>query len=103
MRFVKPLDEALIRDISQSHSRIVTLEDNAIQGGAGSAVSEFLNAENIQIPIINLGIPDSYIEHATREEQLEEIQLTGEGIIQRIRQVESGKLGRAISSVSVAQ
>ncbi len=105
MRFVKPLDNALIRDLAQSHSRIVTLEDNAIQGGAGSAVSEFLNAENIQIPIpiLNLGIPDSYIEHATREEQLEEIQLTGEGIIQQIRQVESGKLGRAISSVSIVQ
>ncbi|MEE9310220.1 MAG: 1-deoxy-D-xylulose-5-phosphate synthase [Cocleimonas sp.] len=102
MRFVKPIDEALIRSISASHKRIVTLEDNAIQGGAGSAVNEFLNKENILIPVMNLGIPDDYIEHATREEQLEEIQLTHYGIVQQIRQSEDPKSNPVISSVSVA-
>jgi len=97
MRFVKPIDEALVRTISASHQRIVTLEDNAIQGGAGSAVNEFLSKEDIQIPITNLGIPDCYIEHATREEQLEEINLTAVGIIRQINQ-----LDKTVSSISVA-
>ncbi len=84
MRFVKPLDEELIRDIAESHSLLITLEDNALQGGAGSGVSEFLNAEGIQVPILHLGIPDLFIEHATREEQLESIDLSGSGIIKQI-------------------
>ncbi len=85
MRFVKPLDENMIRTIVTSHTLIVTLEDNAISGGAGSAVNEFLSKEGLQIPIINLGIPDEYIQHATREEQLEEIGLDSAGIIKRVR------------------
>ena len=97
MRFVKPIDEALIRTISASHQRIVTLEDNAIQGGAGSAVNEFLSKEDIQIPTTNLGIPDCYIEHATREQQLEEINLTAVGIVGQINQLEE-----TVSTVSVA-
>ncbi len=97
MRFVKPIDEALIREVSQSYRRIVTLEDNAIQGGAGSAVNEFLSSENIQMPVTNLGIPDSYIEHATREEQLEEIQLTGAGIVQKIKKVEPEMFNQTVS------
>jgi 1-deoxy-D-xylulose-5-phosphate synthase len=102
MRFVKPLDEELVREMSQTHQRIVTLEDNAIQGGAGSAVNEFLNSENIQTPITNLGIPDNYIEHATREQQLEEIQLTGKGIILKILKIEPKLFSNTISSVSIA-
>jgi len=101
MRFVKPLDEVLIRKMSNSHDLIVTLEDNAVQGGAGSAVSEFLNRENLQTPVINLGIPDDYIEHATREEQLEEINLSGTGIVQQIKLYNSGKYCK-LTSASVA-
>ncbi len=97
MRFVKPIDETLVRELSQSHHRLVTLEDNAIQGGAGSAVNEFLNKENIQTPIMNLGIPDNYIEHATREQQLEEIGLTGKGIVQKINKFEKSNLAEVIS------
>ena len=85
MRFVKPIDENMIREITISHSLIVTLEDNATSGGAGSAVNEFLNKEGLQIPVINLGIPDEYIEHATREEQLAEIGLDSEGIVKCVR------------------
>ena len=85
MRFVKPLDIAMIREIANSHGMIVTLEDNAVQGGAGSAVNEVLQQDNVQIPVLNLGIPDVYVEHATREEQLEEIGLTGDAIIERIK------------------
>ncbi len=100
MRFVKPIDEVLIRELSQSYRRLVTVEDNAIQGGAGSAVNEFLSREDIQIPVTNLGIPDSYIEHATREEQLEEIQLTGVGIVQQIKKVEPEMFNATVFSVS---
>ncbi|MCF6189261.1 MAG: 1-deoxy-D-xylulose-5-phosphate synthase [Cocleimonas sp.] len=97
MRFVKPIDEALIRTISASYQRIVTLEDNAIQGGAGSAVNEFLSKEDIQISTTNLGIPDCYIEHATREQQLEEINLTAAGIVRQVNQREE-----TVSTISVA-
>lgn len=90
MRFVKPLDKSLIKIIAESHDLIITLEDNAINGGAGSGVNEYLNSEAIQIPVINLGIPDEYIEHATREEQLEEIGLTGTGIVKTVTEFNQG-------------
>jgi 1-deoxy-D-xylulose-5-phosphate synthase len=101
MRFVKPLDEALIREIANTHTLIVTLEDNAIQGGAGSAVSEFLNKEGLQTPVLNLGIPDAYISHATREEQLEEINLSADGIVKQVSLYDSGKFQK-LTPVSVA-
>ena len=58
MRFVKPLDEATIRQIAKNHELIVTLEENAIAGGAGSAVSEYLDAQSININTLHLGFPD---------------------------------------------
>jgi len=100
MRFVKPIDVELIRDLVSTNSLIVTLEDNAIQGGAGSAVNEFLNSENIKISVLNLGIPDDYIEHASREEQMDEIGLSGKGILEQIRLFEDGNDSKS-SSVSV--
>ena len=91
MRFVKPIDEKLIEEITTSHDLLVTLEDNAIQGGAGSAVNEFLHKSNITTPVLNLGIPDQYVEHATREEQLEEISLDGAGVVKQISEFNHGK------------
>jgi 1-deoxy-D-xylulose-5-phosphate synthase len=91
MRFVKPLDEALIKDLADSHELLVTLEDNAINGGAGSGVNEYLNRLDSSVPVLNLGIPDAYIEHATREEQLEEIDLDGAGIVKQISDFSQGK------------
>ena len=70
MRFVKPLDEALILELAKSHDAFVTLEDNAIAGGAGSAVAECLAAHGITLPILHLGLPDVYLEHGSREEVL---------------------------------
>lgn len=90
MRFVKPIDERLIKSISDTHDLIITLEDNAINGGAGSAVNEYLHSQAIQIAVINLGIPDQYVEHASREEQLEEIGLTGEGIVKSVSEFNHG-------------
>ncbi|HWU75746.1 MAG TPA: 1-deoxy-D-xylulose-5-phosphate synthase [Rhodanobacter sp.] len=70
MRFVKPLDEALLIELAHSHDGFVTLEDNAIAGGAGSAVAECLAAHGITLPILQLGLPDVYLEHGSREEVL---------------------------------
>jgi 1-deoxy-D-xylulose-5-phosphate synthase len=70
MRFVKPLDEALLVELAKTHDAFVTLEDNAIAGGAGSAVAECLAAHGITLPILHLGLPDAYLEHGSREEVL---------------------------------
>jgi 1-deoxy-D-xylulose-5-phosphate synthase len=67
MRFVKPLDEELIVSLAARHRALVTLEENAVQGGAGSAVGELLAAEGSQVPLLQLGIPDRFIEHGSRE------------------------------------
>jgi 1-deoxy-D-xylulose-5-phosphate synthase len=80
MRFIKPLDEELIKQLAQNHERFVTVEDNAIMGGAGSAVSEFLNQQHIQMDLLQLGLPDIYQEHASREELLAEAGIDSNGI-----------------------
>ncbi|HWS40399.1 MAG TPA: transketolase C-terminal domain-containing protein, partial [Arenimonas sp.] len=80
MRFIKPLDEALIIQLAQNHERFVTVEDNAVMGGAGSAVSEFLNQQNIRMDLLQLGLPDIYQEHASREELLVEAGIDSVGI-----------------------
>ena len=67
MRFVKPLDEKMIVSIATRHRAIITMEENAIMGGAGAAVGEFLNATGLQLPLLNIGIPDRFIEHGTRD------------------------------------
>ena len=84
MRFVKPMDEALLRETARTHDIVVTIEDNATKGGAGSGVNEFLLQENISIPILNIGIPDEYLEHAEREQQLELIGLDADGLVASI-------------------
>jgi len=84
MRFIKPLDTQLIRDTLAQHSLLVTLEENAIMGGAGSAVAEWLNSEGITIPLLQLGLPDRYIEHDKHEQMLAEVGLNAEGIYQSI-------------------
>ena len=80
MRFVKPLDEALIRETAASHDLLVTLEENAIMGGAGAAVSEFLARENILKSVLHLGLPDIYVEHAKPAQMLAECGLDADGI-----------------------
>jgi len=70
MRFVKPLDEAMIVSLARTHDAFVTLEDNAIAGGAGSGVAECLAAHGIVKPILHLGLPDAYLEHGSRDEVL---------------------------------
>lgn len=84
MRFVKPLDKNLIIEISKTHSQIITLEENAIAGGAGSAVSEFLASSNIQIAIKHLGIQDEFIEHGDPNDLIKKCGLDVEGIKRQI-------------------
>jgi len=85
MRFVKPLDEELLKKISETHKYFVTIEDNVIAGGAGSAVNEFISKENLEMKVKNLGLPDKFLEHGTREELLKEIGLDEEGIFRSIK------------------
>ncbi|MGI9275788.1 MAG: 1-deoxy-D-xylulose-5-phosphate synthase [Endozoicomonas sp.] len=80
MRFVKPLDQDLIIELARDHELLVTVEEGCIAGGAGSAVSEFLHQQELLVPVLNLGIPDEYIEAATHAEQLAQCGLDVEGI-----------------------
>ncbi|HWN06436.1 MAG TPA: 1-deoxy-D-xylulose-5-phosphate synthase [Steroidobacteraceae bacterium] len=70
MRFVKPIDEALIAEVAASHRAIVTLEENAIAGGAGSAVLEVLQRLGSTVPVLQVGVPDAFVEHGSREDNL---------------------------------
>ncbi len=72
MRFVKPLDEQLIKQLAKQHKLLVTIEENSIMGGAGSAVGEFLAKENYLNPLLQLGLPDAFVEHATSSKMLAE-------------------------------
>jgi 1-deoxy-D-xylulose-5-phosphate synthase len=85
MRFVKPLDEALLLELANSHDAFVTLEDNVVAGGAGSAVAECLAAHGANLPILHLGLPDAYLEHGSREEVLSEAGLDLAGIRRAVR------------------
>jgi 1-deoxy-D-xylulose-5-phosphate synthase len=85
MRFVKPLDEALITNLAQTHALLVTIEENTVLGGAGSAVSEYLNAANISCPILHLGLPDRFIEHGNPKDLLASCDLDAAGILAAIK------------------
>ncbi|MCA0395644.1 MAG: 1-deoxy-D-xylulose-5-phosphate synthase [Proteobacteria bacterium] len=80
MRFVKPLDRALILELAKTHDGFVTLEDNVVAGGAGSGVAELLQAEGITLPVLQLGLPDAFQHHASREDLLAEAGLDVAGI-----------------------
>lgn len=84
MRFVKPLDEALIAELAKSHDLLVTLEENALMGGAGSGVNEVVMAQRLAIPVLNLGLPDSFIPQGTQEEVRRDLGLDAAGIERRI-------------------
>ncbi len=70
MRFIKPLDEELVERLSARHAAFVTIEENAIAGGAGAAVGELLAVRGIQMPLLHLGIPDQFVEHGSRDDCL---------------------------------
>ena len=80
MRFIKPLDRQLLLELANSHEGFITVEDNVVAGGAGSAVAELLNAEGVLRPILQLGLPDAYQHHASREDLLAEAGIDAAGI-----------------------
>lgn len=86
MRFAKPLDEALVREMADTHTAIVTVEEGCIAGGAGSAVAECLSAAGVTVPILHLGLPDRFIEHGDPAKLLAECGLDAAGIEAGIRQ-----------------
>lgn len=84
MRFVKPLDEKVLLHISQSHNILVTIEENSIKGGAGSAVNEFLLSKKIKCDILNIGLPDIFIPQGSQQEMRDEVGLNAKHIIDKI-------------------
>jgi 1-deoxy-D-xylulose-5-phosphate synthase len=86
MRFVKPLDLDMLRELAQSHRLLVTLEENAVSGGAGAGVAEALAALGIAVPILHLGLPDIFIEHGDPARMLANCGLDADGIEHAVRQ-----------------
>jgi len=80
MRFIKPLDTTMVNTVAENHDLIITVEENALQGGAGAAINKVLLAQNIQVQILNLGIPDRFIGQGTHDQQLAECGLDADGI-----------------------
>jgi len=85
MRFVKPLDRAMLRELAHSHRLLVTLEENAVAGGAGAGVAEALAELGLAVPILHLGLPDIYIEHGDHAKMLADCGLDAVGIETRVR------------------
>ena len=89
MRFVKPLDEDILKKYLSEAKLFVSIEDGSIAGGAGSAVQEFCSNNNINIRSKLFGIPDIFIEHQSRDEMIEECGLNASRIIEQIQELES--------------
>ncbi len=86
MRFIKPIDADMILEMAKTHDVLVTVEENVLAGGAGSAVNEFLQANKILMPVLNIALPDEYVEQGTREELLSLCGLDSKGILDNIEQ-----------------
>ena len=101
MRFIKPLDREMVLKLAQQHEGFVTVEDNVVAGGAGSGVSELLNAEAVTLPMLHLGLPDEFQHHASREDLLAEAGIDAPGIRAAILK-RWPKLGATPSALSAA-
>jgi 1-deoxy-D-xylulose-5-phosphate synthase len=99
MRFVKPLDEAMVISIAERHRAIVTIEENAVMGGAGSAVGEALAAADARIPMLQIGIPDKFIEHGSRDTCLAAAGLDLAGLTASVDRWWAGQTQERIRSV----
>lgn len=84
MRFVKPIDTELVLELAKTHEVLITVEENVLAGGAGSAVNDFLQAQQILMPVLNIGLPDSFVEQGTREELLALCGLDVQGILAQV-------------------
>ncbi len=92
MRFVKPLDESLVLELAETHEMLVSVEENAIVGGAGAEVARCLEASGKRTPLLRLGLPDSFIEHGEQAAMLALLGLDAAGIVRRIKEFESDTL-----------
>ena len=86
MRFVKPLDTTLILELAATHRLLVSIEENAVMGGAGSAVSEYLNSQGVCCNLLQLGLPDEFTDHGKQDELRADCGLDSKGIAHSIRQ-----------------
>lgn len=104
MRFVKPLDESMVLEMARKHDLLVTLEENSLAGGAGSAVHECLMRRNVQVPLLQLGLPDRFVEHGTRDEALRDAGLDRDSICLAIagRLTQVARAGSRMHSVPTA-
>ncbi len=85
MRFVKPLDHALVKELAQSHTLLVSIEENAVIGGAGSEVARALAEQGLKTPLLRLGLPDQFVDHGDQALLLAELGLDAKGIIDSVR------------------
>jgi 1-deoxy-D-xylulose-5-phosphate synthase len=85
MRFVKPIDADLIVELARNHSLLVTLEENAVIGGAGSEVERVLAERGLNVPVLRLGLPDRFIDHGEQGQLLAELGLDKDGIVHAVR------------------
>ena len=85
MRFIKPLDVELIRELAGNHSLLVSIEENAVIGGAGSEIERVLAENGLKVPFIRLGLPDRFIDHGEQNQLLAELGLDKNGIVQAVR------------------
>ncbi|MCL4744887.1 MAG: 1-deoxy-D-xylulose-5-phosphate synthase [Burkholderiaceae bacterium] len=86
MRWVKPIDAELVRELARTHGALVTVEEHVVMGGAGSAVSETLSAAGIVVPLLQLGLPDRFIDHGEQSQLLRSVGLDAQGIESAIRE-----------------
>ena len=84
MRFIKPIDKKMIKKISKDHELLVSVEENAVNGGAGSAVLEVISESNIACKTLVIGIPDKFFEHASQQEVLKACGLDKQSIVRKI-------------------
>lgn len=87
MRFVKPLDEELLKQLVVDYELLVTIEENVVMGGAGSAVAEFLHSQNLNCRVLQLGLPDRFIEHGNPQQLLASCGLDADGIIDSVNAI----------------
>ncbi|MCO7226683.1 1-deoxy-D-xylulose-5-phosphate synthase [Pleionea sp. CnH1-48] len=85
MRFIKPIDGALITELAGTHDAIVTLEENAISGGAGSAVNEYILDKGLSVKVKNIGLPDLFVEHGDHADLMKRLGLTSDAITETLR------------------
>jgi 1-deoxy-D-xylulose-5-phosphate synthase len=103
MRFIKPLDRELVRAVAAGHRALVTIEENTVAGGAGSAVAETLASSGVQIPLLQLGIPDRFIEHGSRESCLAAARLDAQSLAASIERWWTRQNPERVRSAGAAQ